>query len=279
VTAVGKIGPGLSGVADRDPEQLLYGAGNVRHTTDNYIYLKVLNPTLGGTPSLMPTFGFSPSQAATITIALASLRKADLPASRVVWHPPAPTYQPQGPFGALATRYRCMSCHRIRGSGGDLSTVPLDRIGSQLQRDYLVGYLLNPGAVRVSIEARMPVFHMLREEAQTIADYAATVFVDDELDRYDSTFTDAEVRRGQMLFGNLGCAGCHQVALKGGYVGPDLSDTGRRLKPGWIAAWLTDPQRAKPGTSQPNYALPPGDVRVLTAYLAQLRVPAAKVTR
>jgi hypothetical protein len=44
-----------------------------------------------------------------------------------------------------------LSCHQMNGWGGELSTVPLDRIGSQLQHSYLVLYLLNPGAVGVGI--------------------------------------------------------------------------------------------------------------------------------
>jgi len=79
--------------------------------------------------------------------------------------------------------YRCLSCHQIRGWGGELSTVPLDRIGSQLQRAYLVSYLQTPGAVRVSLEERMPHFHMTALEAETLADHLATVFVDDTLER------------------------------------------------------------------------------------------------
>jgi cytochrome c2 len=268
----GKIGPSLAGIADRDPEQLPYGGKAVRRTAENYIFLKLRQPDALGAPSLMPTFDFTPVQAATITVALESLHKADLPASRVVSETPPPTYQPRGRFGELVTRYRCLSCHRIGGYGGDLSTVPLDRIGSQLQHDYLVGYLLNPGAVRVSVEARMPVFHMLPEEAKTIADYAALVFLDDTLDRYDTHFTAAEVHRGEGLYQQLGCVGCHQLNLQGGYVGPDLSNTGRRLRPGWIASWLQAPERYKPGTLQPDYGLSAADARALTAYLSTLGV-------
>jgi len=270
VRETGKIGPSLAGVADRDPEQLPYGGKAVRRTADNYIFLKVQQPDALGAPSLMPTFSFTPAQAATITMALASLRKADLPASRVVKKAPPPPYRPEGRFGELVVRYRCLSCHRIGGSGGDLSTVPLDRIGSQLQHDYLVDYLLNPGAVRVSVEARMPVFHMLKEEAKTIADHAAEVFLDDELDRYDAHFTAAEAGRGEQHYRQLGCVGCHQLNLQGGYVGPDLTNTGKRLRPGWIAAWLMAPNRYKPGTLQPDYGLSAADARALTAYLSGL---------
>jgi mono/diheme cytochrome c family protein len=266
----GRIGPNLAGVADRDPEQIQYGAGGVRHTTDNYIFLKVLTPQALGQPSLMPTFDFQPDDAAKITLALASLRTRDLPASFVQRRPTVPPYRPAGPFGALVERYRCLSCHSIGGFGGSLSTVPLDRIGSQLQHDYLVDYLLNPGAVRVSVEARMPVFHMLPEEARTIADYASLAFLDDALDAYDARFTAADVQRGQALYSQLGCVGCHQVDTHGGYVGPDLSRSGRRLKPGWVAAWLKSPERYKPGTLQPDYGLSDADVRALTGYIGSL---------
>jgi cytochrome c2 len=268
----GKIGPSLAGVADRDPDQLPYGGKPVRRTIDSYLFLKLQQPDALGAPSLMPTFSFTPAQAALMTVALAGLHKGDLPASRVVREAPPPPYRPRGPFGELVTRYRCLSCHRIGGAGGDLSTVPLDRIGSQLQRDYLVGYLLNPGAVRVSVEARMPVFHMLPEEARTVADYAASTLLDDDLDRYDARFTPAEARRGEELYRQLGCVGCHQLNLQGGYVGPDLSNTGTRLRPGWTAAWLLSPNSYKPGTLQPDYGLTALDARALTAYLSGLGV-------
>jgi mono/diheme cytochrome c family protein len=276
ISAQGKIGPSLAGVADRDPDQLTYGTSGARHTADNYIFVKLLHPDGLGTPSAMPTFGFTPAEAATITIALAGLHKADLPASRVVRAAAPPSYRPQGKFGDLVSRYRCLSCHRINGTGGDLSTVPLDRIGSQLQHDYIVAYLLNPGAVRVSVEARMPVFHMTPEESRTIADYLSTVFVDDSIDRLDADVGEADVSRGQERFRELGCVGCHQVGLKGGYVGPDLSNTGRRLKAGWIATWLSNPQRQKPGTMDPNYGLSAPDIRALTAYLMSLGATPAK---
>jgi len=266
----GRIGPNLAGIADRNPDELVFGNANVRHTADNYIFLKVLHPDALLQPSLMPTFGFARIDAARIALALASIRKTDLPSSYVRTRPPPPPNRPAGQFGELVTRYRCLSCHSIGGFGGDLSTVPLDRIGSQLKHDYVVTYLQNPGAVRVSVEARMPLFHMLSEEATTIADYMSTVLLDDAVDRYDAMFTAAEARRGQELYAQLGCAACHQMGTAGGYVGPELSHTGDRLTPGWIAAWLTSPTTYKPGTLQPDYGLSRTDARALTAYLSSL---------
>jgi mono/diheme cytochrome c family protein len=266
----GRLGPSLAGVADRDPDQLPYGPNVVRHTIDNYVFLKLERPDALGQPALMPTFQFTPAEAARIAVALVGLRKADLPVSYVISRPPPAPYRPAGAFGELADRYRCMSCHSIGGAGGTLSTVPFDKIGSQLRKDYITSYLMNPGAVRVSVEARMPVFHMLASEAETIAAYFDAVFRDDSLDRYDAHFTPAEERRGAVLYGQAGCAACHQIGSSGGYVGPDLSIAGRRLKPGWTAAWLSSPATLKPGTLQPNYGLSPVDVRALTAYVATL---------
>ena len=221
----------------------------MRHTTDNYIFLKLLQPDALGAPSLMPTFCFTPAQAATITRG-----PGQPPQGR-----PARVARGEGAAAAAlpaararsassSTRYRCLSCHRIGGSGGDLSTVPLDRIGSQLQHDYLVGYLLNPGAVRVSVEARMPVFHMLPGGG---AD-------DRRLRGHDLPGRRARPLRHALHAGRgaaaessstaqLGCVGCHQLNLQGGYVGPDLSNTGTRLRPGWIAAWLVAPEPLQAG--------------------------------
>jgi cytochrome c2 len=125
----------------------------------------------------------------------------------------------------------------------------------------------------------MPVFHMLPAEAKTIADYLSMAFLDDGFDRYATNFTSAEARRGQELYGQLGCQACHQLGTNGGYVGPELSTTGARLKPGWIAAWLSSPQTYKPGTLQPDYGLSSTDARALTAYLTSLGRSDAANTR
>lgn len=264
---LGKIGPSLSGVGDRAVDEPVESKAPL--TLPNWAFLKLQRPESLAEPSRMPTYNLSDREAAAVTVALLSLRAADLPASRVTNEPVVPPYEPHGEFGALVRRYRCLSCHRIRGSGGDLSTVPLDRIGSQLQRGYLQSYLASPGAVRVSVEERMPQFYMTPAEARTLADYFATVFVDDGLEAPVAT-SPGGARLGQQIFERLGCRGCHIVGGHGGYVGPDLSDSGRRLKPGWTMAWLLKPQKWKPGTLQPDYGLTQEEAQALTAYLMSL---------
>ncbi len=104
----------------------------------------------------MPTFGFDQRQAAELAVALASLRLREMPVSRTTRDRALSFDEPQGEFGALVRRYRCLSCHSLAGAGGALSTVSLDRIGSQLRRDYIEAFLLEPVAVRVALAERMP---------------------------------------------------------------------------------------------------------------------------
>ena len=51
----GRVGPSLAGVADRDPDELPYGSKIVRHTAENYIFLKLLMPDALGAALAMPT--------------------------------------------------------------------------------------------------------------------------------------------------------------------------------------------------------------------------------
>jgi mono/diheme cytochrome c family protein len=272
MTGLGKIGPSLAGIGDRAVEETVFEGEKIDPTLPNWLFVKLMSPEKLAESSRMPTYNFSEEQAAAISVALLSLRAADLPSSRVTSSPPVVPYEPQGAFGAIVKRYRCLTCHQVHGWGGTLSTVPLDRIGSQLKRDYLESYLKNPFAVRVSVEERMPHFNMTDAEARTLADYLSLVFDDDGLEGHLDL--DAEqARRGGQLYETLGCAGCHIVGGRGGYVGPDLSDSARRLKPGWTVAWLLRPQRWKPGTLQPDYGLGAEDARALTAYLMTLSAP------
>jgi mono/diheme cytochrome c family protein len=264
-----KIGPSLETIGDRNIEPSDFRDQAVVQNRSNWLFLKIHDPGSVTENPLMPTYNFKDEEVAEAVVALLSIRKEDLPASRVTNSPRPAPYKPQGEFGALVSRYRCLSCHQVHGWGGTLSTVSFDRIGSQLQKSYLESYLLEPSAVRVSIEARMPHFNMERKEAQVLSDYLSMVFLDDLLDGPFAPARDAAIR-GERLYAKLGCQSCHIVGTGGGYVGPDLSNSGKRLKPGWIEAWLSDPNRWKPETLQPDYGLKASEAEALAAYLMTL---------
>ncbi len=93
----------------------------------------------------------------------------------------------------------------------------------------------------------------------------------------------APAASGSDLFKLTGCDACHTIrgVAETGRVGPDLTHFGSRSTIGAatlpntrenLLAWLTDPQRIKPGVAMPGYAsLPEADRAALADYLMGLR--------
>ena len=274
--ALARIGPKLVAIGDRVLEPAPLVARGTLPTLPNWLFTKVSGPERVLESARMPTFGFAEDEAAAVTVALLSLRAKETPPARATRDPVRPPYEPQGEFGALVRRYRCLSCHTIGGSGHvtatglPLSTVALDRIGSQLTREHLERFIALPYGVRVALPERMPHLNIAPEEARTLAGYLSTVMVDDAIGG-EVPRDAATVARGKELFEKHGCVGCHIVGGSGGYVGPDLNGSGARLKPGWMVAWLLEPERWKPGTLEPDRGLTKPEAEALAAYV--LSVP------
>lgn len=70
---------------------------------------------------------------------------------------------------------------------------------------------------------------------------------------------DTLVEQGRILAEELSCARCHQVEEEqkvartlAAHLGPDLSEAGRRLHPGWIERWLESPRTLRPRSVMPE---------------------------
>lgn len=71
--------------------------------------------------------------------------------------------------------------------------------------------------------------------------------------------TDARLEHGRFLFEELSCVRCHKPDAADAMAktlvdraGPDLSEIGKRAYPGWLDAWLADPQKLRPHTTMPK---------------------------
>jgi mono/diheme cytochrome c family protein len=82
---------------------------------------------------------------------------------------------------------------------------------------------------------------------------------------------DALVTRGQAVFKNQGCYGCHTVEKFGTPIGPDLSTVGRKYSREYLERWLRDPAMQRPAAHMPALELTDDDVRALAAYLGSRR--------
>jgi cytochrome c oxidase subunit II len=89
-------------------------------------------------------------------------------------------------------------------------------------------------------------------------------------------------RTGQAIVTGRQCASCHMIAgtLASGQVAPDLTHFASRrsiaagtlpMSRSNIAAWIADPQAAKPGNKMPRVPLSPQELLAVTLYLETLR--------
>jgi cytochrome c oxidase subunit II len=88
--------------------------------------------------------------------------------------------------------------------------------------------------------------------------------------------------QGRRVFVADQCASCHQIrgTSAAGQIGPDLTHVASRRTlaaltipntPRSLAAWLSDPQKIKPGNKMPDLGLSRADVHALVAYLESLK--------
>jgi len=79
------------------------------------------------------------------------------------------------------------------------------------------------------------------------------------------------VARGQSVFKDQGCYGCHTVGKTGTPIATDLSRIGTKHDQAYLGAWLRDPAQQKPRQHMPKLKLTEAEVQALTAYLGSLR--------
>jgi mono/diheme cytochrome c family protein len=270
-----KFGPELNGIGDKKSTSLDFGRRtDLDRNLPAWLAAKIDSPRSFAQGLRMPSYDFNGEDTRAVVTSLLSLASQPVPEPYRFAAPRAASLVPGGPVGALIDRYRCLSCHRIGEEGGDTSTAPLTFEGSKVQREWLIDYLTLSYSLRPILEERMPVLRMPREEAVQLADAFESFSLDRRIpeDPFSGRpSSDADTTEGQKLYAGLGCRGCHIIGSSGGYYGPPLTDTGKRLKSGWVYAWLKGPQRWRADVRCPNYGLTDTDALRLAAYLGTLR--------
>ena len=276
-----RVSPNLSRLGEKKLSEIAWGNTKFPRTLDDYVWHKIERPH--GYESVphqlkMPNYDFTPDEALDATIALeGEISPPVLPERYVVRGHEGDSLAVGGEFGELVHRYRCLSCHSVKGVGHNL-TYDLGVEGSRARREWLATYLKEPYTLRPILTVRMPIFHLSDHEAQVLADGIAANFRDARMDA-EGNFSAGprEVAAGKALFEGKGCLGCHQVGSKGGYVGPGFTagtPVGKKLQPGWVVSWLMDSHTIKPDGIEPRYGFTREEARALAAYLATLSAPA-----
>jgi mono/diheme cytochrome c family protein len=71
----------------------------------------------------------------------------------------------------------------------------------------------------------------------------------------------------KLYYEKYACNACHQINLKGGLIGPNLTKVGERLTEEWIVYYLHDPKMFVTRSVEPVYKLTDQEIEGLAAFL------------
>jgi len=271
-----EFGPDLSALGGKNASEVEFGGAKIPHQLVAYIQAKLQDPSSVNPAARMPQYNWNQADLDAITAALLSLKGP--PATSALQNLVVPqknaAFHPAGSFGEVYERYKCYTCHKFNGFGGDVAP-DLSYEGSRAQRQWLVDFLKSPQTLRPTLVLRMPQFNMSDKDAATLADYMNVALQHPAANPATvdaKAFTPAMAALGKQLYEvKYQCQACHTIGATGGYVGPNLNNAGNWLTPAWIEAWLRNPQALIPDAIEPHRAFTEDEVKALTAYLMTLR--------
>ena len=193
----------------------------------------------------------------------------------------------------------CSTCHSLAVTragetkliGGDIGP-ELSKVGSKVNRDWLVAWLRNPQIYLP--HSKMPRYEWSDEDLFKVTAYLTAKLTDSDLLSNLPSLgepTAEEIQFGRRLFSEKGCASCHVVqgVTPQKDFGPELSGLGAKnvsqLEFGssriprnlvaYIQAKITDPGSVNPAARMPQYHLNPPDLdAITTALLSMTGTPA-----
>ena len=270
------FGPDLSALGGKNASELEFGTAKVPHNLVSYIQAKLEDPVSVNPAARMPQYNWNQVDLDAVTTALLSMQGP--PPTSALQNLMVPrkesSFRATGSFADLYERYKCYTCHKFNGYGGDLAP-DLSYEGSRAERQWLVEFLESPQTLRPTLILRMPQFNMSDKDAATLADYISMVLQHPAVNPATTDakqFTPAMATLGKQLYEvKYQCQSCHTIGGSGGYVGPNLNNAGGWLTPAWIEAWLRNPQTLIPDSIEPRRNFTDEEIAALTAYLMTLR--------
>ena len=76
-----------------------------------------------------------------------------------------------------------------------------------------------------------------------------------------------ELARGQQVFEENGCRGCHKLNGVGGVIGPELDKVGARRSPEWLKKHFLAPASVTPGSAMPPQNLSETNLETITLFM------------
>jgi mono/diheme cytochrome c family protein len=76
-----------------------------------------------------------------------------------------------------------------------------------------------------------------------------------------------ELARGQKVFEDSGCRGCHKLGGVGGVLGPELDKVGARRSPDWLREHFLAPASVTPGSAMPPQKFAEADLQAIILFM------------
>ena len=166
----------------------------------------------------------------------------------------------------IIATYQCDTCHTIMDRGGTVGPI-LNQVANRRDEDWLRSWLKDPNVIKPG--TKMPTFAFTPEEYEAVVGYLTDMKRD--ISPGDILASDRpSVEKGEVLFREYDCSGCHRIGSEGRFIGPDLTWLARRKTTDWERTWLADPSAFKPDTFMPNLHLAPETIEHMSAYLETL---------
>ena len=183
----------------------------------------------------------------------------------------------------LAAEHRCFKCHVPDASGEGMLELTMDApsfegIGSRLDVEWIVDWLLNPKKLRPS--AKMPsMLHGVtaQTDARAIAAYLGSLKSGKKSNLMQ--VDERVVSEGQALYNQLNCAACHTLAGEPAAAAKLSLGQARRkfIQPAALSDFLQNPQEYYHWIRMPNFTLSEVEANALSAYLFSVATPAKSV--
>ena len=201
----------------------------------------------------------------------------------------------------LAATRNCRGCHLVEGEGRAVAAtieepglVPPDLHGegSRVQEGWLRAFLADPSTVRLRswLPQQMPTFAFSQAEIDTLIAYFAALEDTPHAEQPPGELDPRSLALGREAFTLMQCARCHpagaaaaaELGMAPASLAPPLGPASERLRYGWLASWILDPQSRQPGTRMPSMfqrEMDGDEIRYLSPYAAALDGPATAENR
>lgn len=172
---------------------------------------------------------------------------------------------------ALLVKLNCVGCHEVAELPDGKKVGPnLTFQGSRVRKDWLTEflrapYIIKPEYALMGSQARMPTFRFTEAELHSVVEYISQVLVDKGL-RQAWTLKPVLAKKGKRLFREKQCNNCHRIGTRPAGIGPDLTEAGKRLSPGWTMNFIERPSHYLE-TRMPNLKVSAEEAKALAAYI------------